>query len=124
MFNRKQLNKMKITVTKEVINEIEVKFPLSFKESETMFSHCYNEYNSITIYANSGVIQRYGTKATLNNYNPSMDCSKEEVIEAFKKVIKMSYDEVLSPIVIDLNSNTPTEELENLNTILFGQDEG
>ena len=105
---------MIITVTKEVIKEIEVKFPLSFKESETMFSHCYNEYNSITIFTSSGVIQRYGTKVTLNNYNPSMNCSKEEVIEAFKKVIKMSYDDVLNPIVIDLNDNVPTELLEKL----------
>lgn len=46
-----------------------------------------------------------------------------EMQKAWKDtLIKLS--QVAFGISIDMNSNTSTEELENLNTILFGHDEG
>jgi hypothetical protein len=115
---------MKLKINSQVAQEIEVDFPISFKESEGVYIHCYNENNCIVIYESSGHFSRYGANTALNQYTPSMNCDKSEVEAAFRKVIKMAENEVLNPVVIDLYSNTPTEELENLNTILFGHDEG
>jgi len=115
---------MKIKVHQSVEAEIEIIFPVSFKESEKVFIHCYNENSCIVVFEGSGSISRYGASVAMNMYNPSMNCDKSEVEQAFKNVVNRAMNEVLNPITIDLNSNTPTEELENLNTILFGHDEG
>ena len=118
---------MKIKVHQSVEAEIEIIFPVSFKESEGVFIHCYNENSCIVVFEGSGSISRYGASVAMNKYNPSMNCKKSEVEQAFKNVVNKMMNEVLNPITIDLNSNTPTEELVAIqfkNALLFGHDEG
>ena len=115
---------MIIKVKDQIEREITIEFPISFKTSESIFVHCYNEDNAIMVFTGSGVFHRFSSIVAMGGYKPEMNCDKSEVDEAFSRVVNAAQREVLNPIVIDLYSNSPTEELENLNTILFGHDEG
>lgn len=113
---------MKITVTDTIKREIEITFPCSFKAKDSVtFYHFYSETIGVSLWPTIGHINPVGINSA--NFNNLIPCDKSEVEAVFKAIIR-STNEIINPIVLDLNSNTPTEELENLNTILFGHDEG
>lgn len=109
----KQLNNMIITVKDIIEREIEINFPCSFKSGST-----YAHFNSKESY---GVVVREQINdistcniAHLNNLGEYTPCEKSEVEAAFNRVIK-HYKANVFGITVDLNSNTSTDDLEQLN---------
>ena len=103
---------MIIKVKDTIEREIEIKFPISFKETKDMYIHCYDMVNCIIVYKSH--FARYSAVTAMNNYNPSMNCDKSEVDKAFNRVVKSAQMEVLNPITVSMDDNLPTEALEQL----------
>lgn len=113
---------MKITVKNTIEREIEITFPCSFKTKDSVtFYHFYSERIGVSLWPTIGHINSLGINSA--NFNDLIPCDKSEVEAVFKSFVRNT-NEIINPIVIDLYSNTTTEELENLNTILFGHDKG
>lgn len=103
---------MIITVSDTTKREIEITFPCSFKTKDSVtFFHFYSERIGVSLWPTIGHINPLGINSA--NFNDLIPCDKSEVEAVFKAVIR-STNEIINPIVIDLYSNTPTEELENL----------
>ena len=103
---------MKITINKNIKQEIELTFPLTLSDGNT-FAHFEkeNEYGTI-IRENIQDISRTQPQ-WLMSIQELQPCEKSEVEAAFKRVIK--YHQLNSfGITVDLNSNTPSEVLEDL----------
>jgi|APGre2960657404_1045060.scaffolds.fasta_scaffold48606_3 hypothetical protein len=76
---------MKVKVKKEEVLEIDVNFPLSFKDELGVFHHCFDENKSMLVYSDH--FWMCSTSVGIRSYNPSLDCTQEQVFEAFNKVI-------------------------------------
>lgn len=103
---------MKIIVTDTIKREIEITFPLSLSDGNT-FAHFEkeNEYGTI-IRENIQDISRTQPQ-WLMSIKELQPCDKSEVQAAFNRVVK-HHRNLLFGITIDLDSNTPTEVLDEL----------
>ena len=78
---------MKLTINRQVAEEIEVTFPASFKNkiNNEIYYH-YEEHNKgVAIYGNGSLGSLSSWILSLNEVEP---CSKEEVEQAFNRVIQ------------------------------------
>lgn len=94
----------------------EITFPSTFKAAYNTYIHCSSESFAIIIYSDyfgdSNTTET--VKHLLNIYEDSLEpCEKSEAIEAFDRVVNAAKLRAFG-ITVDLNSNTPTEVLENL----------
>lgn len=76
---------MKVKVKQEEVLEIDVNFPLSFKDVLGVFHHCFDEYKSMLIYSDH--FWMCSTSVALGSYRPSLECTQEEVFEKFNQVV-------------------------------------
>lgn len=84
--------KLKIRVSK--IEEIEIAFPLSFKTKSGIYYHCYDEDWAIAIYPSH--FTNYPTSCIIGDYHPELECSKEEVNNAFISVVDQATDKMFA----------------------------
>ena len=91
---------MKITVKEQIEREIELSFPMSFKDG-SVFYHCYSENNCVCVYTLNNSINVAGFNAISRNYSPENECTKAEVEEAFSKVVSH-----LQGLLSDVTENT------------------
>ena len=84
---------MKLQVNKTETTEMDVTFPLSFKQQEGIYVHCYDENNCLVVYSDS--FNRYYAVVALSKYSPEMNCTKKEVEDAFEKVVNSARLDIL-----------------------------
>lgn len=77
---------MKIQVTKTSTEELDLQFPISFKQDGCFF-HCLDENTAIGIYGDWS-ISTHTTTNILNDYSPEQNCPREEVEAAFNQAIE------------------------------------
>ena len=114
---------MIIKVHQSTVEEIEITFPSYYKIAEQYSKPKYYAFfnERLGLFLCDGFT--YQTTPSSCDFKIAIPCDREEVAEVFIANQRL-FNNTFNQITIDLNSNTPTEELENLNTILFGHDEG
>lgn len=107
---------MIIKVKDTIEREIELTFPCSFKKNRYIYFHFENDKVSggVAVFEDRVSPTEISTILTWNNLENLIPCKKSEVLEAYNLVLKHQREKYF-PITVDLNSNTPTEVLENLN---------
>ena len=76
---------MKIKVKKEQELEIDVNFPVSFKDKSGSLIYCFDEFKSIIVYHDH--FWFCYTNTAMLYYDPSLHCTQEEVFEKFNQVV-------------------------------------
>ena len=114
---------MKIKIKETTEREIEITFPCFYKVAETYSKPSYYAFfnERLGLFLSDGFT--YQATPSSCDFKKVIPCEKSEVAEVFIANQRL-FNNTFNQVTIDLNSNTPTEELENLNTILFGHDEG
>jgi hypothetical protein len=83
---------MKLQIRVSKIEEVEITFPLSFKTKSGVYYHCYDEDWAIAIYSSN--FNDYPTQCIIQHYRPELECSKEEINEAFIYVVDKATDKM------------------------------
>ena len=106
---------MKIKVKDTIEREITIEFPSFYKSTET--------YSKLTYYAlfseqlalciSEGFTYQVNPQRAMQDYKGLVPCDKSEVEQVFKANQKF-FATTMEGITVDLNSNTPSEVLENL----------
>jgi hypothetical protein len=94
----------------------EITFPSTFKAAYNSYIHCKSESFAIIIYTDyfgdSTTVEQ--VKHLLGIYEASLEpCEVSEASEAFDRVVKAAKLRAFG-ITVDLNSNTTTEDLEQV----------
>ena len=104
---------MIITVTDTIKREIEITFPCFYKIAETYSKPQYYAFFSekIGLFLCDGYT--YQTTPSSCDFKVAVLCERSEVAEVFIANQRL-FNNTFNQVTIDLNSNTPTEELEKL----------
>ena len=104
---------MIIKVKDQIEREIEITFPSYYKIVETYSKNKYYAFfnENLGLFLCDGFT--YQTIPSYCDFNLAVPCDKSEVAEVFIANQRL-FSNTFNQVTIDLNSNTPTEELENL----------
>jgi hypothetical protein len=83
---------MKLQIRVSKIEEVEITFPLSFKTESGIYYHCFDENYSMAVYDSH--FGNYPTSVIVQYYSPELECSKEEINEAFIYVVDKATDKM------------------------------
>lgn len=85
---------MKLQIRVSKIEEVEIAFPLSFKTESGVYYHCFDENYSMAIYSSN--FNNYPTECIIQHYLPELECSKEEINEAFIFVVDQATNKMFA----------------------------
>ena len=102
MFNRKQLNKMIITVTETIATEIEVTFPSFYKTNYNYSKQTYYAFFSdkLGLCITEGFTYQTTPESSMIVFQELVPCDKSEVEQVFKSNQKFFSNTMKETIVL------------------------
>ena len=104
---------MIIKVKDQIEREIEITFPCFFKSTEVYTVPSYYAFfnENLGLFLRDGFT--YQATPSSCDFKKVIPCDRSEVAEVFIANQRL-FNNTFNQVTIDLNSNTPTEELEKL----------